>query len=113
MNISINPAAFSEVIQAAVDAALRRLHAERPTDDAGKILMSKVEAAQALGVSISTVDRLRRDSGLPAVKLDGLVLFRPASLDEWAAAREGGRATIEKVLDGDSVINDQTKDGDS
>ena len=41
-----------------------------------------------MGVSPSTLDRLRREAGLPAVKLDGLVLFRPASLDAWAAARE-------------------------
>ena len=92
MNLHLDPAEFREVIDAAVSEAVRRLQTERHTDGAGRILLSKAEAAQALGVSPSTLDRLRRDAGLPAVKLDGLVLFRPASLDEWAAAREAGEA---------------------
>ena len=114
MKLHIDPGEFRAVIDVAVSEAVRRLQAERHTDDAGRILLTKVEAAQALGISPSTLDRLRRDAGLPAVKLNnGLVLFRPESLKAWAAARERGRTTIEKVLDGDSEINDQTKDGDS
>jgi len=89
VNLHIDPTEFADVIQAAVDAAIRRLLAERHTDDAGKVLLTKAEAAQALAVSPSTLDRLRRDAGIPAVKLNnGLVLFRPESLKSWAAARE-------------------------
>ena len=76
------------VIDQAVEAAVRRLRAERSADEYGKILLTKRQAADVLGVSGSTLDRLRRDAGLPCVKLDGLVLFRPESLREWAAARE-------------------------
>ena len=86
MNLHIDPAEFSDVIHAAVDEAVARLQAERNTDDAGRILLSKAEAAKALGVSPSTLDRLRRDAGLSCVKLNnGLVLFRPESLKAWAA----------------------------
>ena len=78
------------MVQLAVAEALERMEAERAkliVEDR-RVLLTKAEAARALGVSPSTLDRLRREAGLPAVKLDGLVLFRPASLDAWAAARE-------------------------
>ena len=91
MNLHIDPAEFAPMIEAAVDAAVRRLQAEPHTDVAEKVLLTKAEAAQALGVSPSTLDRLRREAGLPCVKLDGLALFRPESLRAWAAAREEGR----------------------
>ena len=94
MNLHFDPAEFSDVIQAAVDAAVRRLQAERHTDDAGKVLLTKAEAAQALGVSPSTLDRLRRDAALPSVKLNnGLVLFRPESLKAWAEKKENTSST--------------------
>lgn len=89
MNVTLDPSEFSDVIQAAVDAAIRRLQAEQHTDVAGRILLGKIEASRALGVSASTIDRLRRDAGLPAIKLNnGLVLFRPESLKKWAAEHE-------------------------
>jgi len=50
VNLSFDPAEFAPLIEAAVDAAVRRLQAERHTDDAGKILLGKAEAAQALAV---------------------------------------------------------------
>ncbi len=90
MNLHFDPAEFSEVIQAAVDAAIRRLVAERHTTEPDKILVDKPGAAEILSVSVSTIDRLRK-AGLPCITLDGRVLFRLASLDEWAAAREEGR----------------------
>ena len=86
-SIHLDPAEFQPLIDAAVETALRRLQAERPRDAAGKILLPKREAADVLGVSQATVDRLRK-AGLPAVKLDGKVLFRPGALEAWAAARE-------------------------
>ena len=88
MNVSIDPAEFSDVIQAAVNAAVRRLESTRPSDAAGQILLTKRQAAEALGVSEGTVDRWRAQAALPFVKIDGKVLFRPSALEAWAAARE-------------------------
>ena len=90
MNLHIDPGELSEVIEATVNEALRRFQAERHTTEPDKILVDKPGAAESLSVSVSTVDRLRKE-GLPCITLDGRVLFRRASLDEWAAAREAGR----------------------
>ena len=76
-------------------ASVMRTKKASHTNGAERILLSKAEAAQVLGeVSPSTLDRLRRDAGLPCVKLNnGLVLSRPESLKAWAAAaREAGEA---------------------
>ena len=90
MKIEFDQDTLRPIVQLAVAAALERMEEERarPIDEGGRVLLTKTEAARALGVSPSTLDRLRREAGLPAVKLDGLVLFRPASLDAWAVARE-------------------------
>jgi predicted DNA-binding transcriptional regulator AlpA len=88
VNIHLDPETFRPLIDQAVSAALAKLQAERPKDQAGRILLTKPEAAEALGVSPSTLDRMRK-AGLPALKLDGLVLFRPEALRQWAAEREG------------------------
>ena len=93
LEIHLDAETLQPIIEAAVEAAIRRLQAERHTDDAGKVLLTKAETAQALGVSPSTLDRLRRDAGLPCVKLNnGLVLFRPESLRAWAASKEAEEA---------------------
>ena len=78
---------LDDVISKAVDATVRRIAARQPKDAAGRVLLTKQEAADALGVSPATLDRLRK-AGLPAVKLDGKVLFRPEGLRAWAAAQE-------------------------
>jgi len=87
----VGSARVSELVQ-------RDLHARPPGDRshtaAGRTStgsLSKREAAAALGVSQSTIDRLRREAGLPAVQLEGRVMFRPAALDAWAASRETAR----------------------
>lgn len=87
-NIHFDPSEFSSIVDMAVEAAVRRLQNERPGGEARRILLNKKEAAAALGVSPSTLDRLRREGGLPSVKLDGLVLFRPEALRKWAAENE-------------------------
>ena len=89
MNLHFDPAEFAPIIEAAVEAAFQRVQNERSGDGDGKILLNKSEAAEALGVSVSTVDRLRRDAGLPVVKLEGLVMFRPEALKQWARDKEG------------------------
>ena len=86
--ILLDPADFAGVIDAAVEAMARRLESTWPTDAAGQILLTKCQAAEALGVSEATVDRWRAEAALPFVKVDGKVLFRPSALEAWAAARE-------------------------
>lgn len=82
---------FSPLIESAVETAVRRLQAERPKDANGRILLTKREAAQALGVSEATIDRWRVSHGLPHLKLEnGKPMFRPEALRQWAANREGG-----------------------
>ena len=90
LQIQFDEDALRPLVHLAVAEALDRMEAERAKliDEGRRVLLTKTEAARALGVSPSTLDRLRREAGLPAVKLDGLVLFRPTSLDAWAAARE-------------------------
>ena len=76
------------LIQRAVEAAIQRMEEKRPKDDEGAILWDRPTAADKLGVSTTTLDRLRKTAGLPAVKLDGKVLFSPTSLASWAAQHE-------------------------
>jgi hypothetical protein len=89
MNLHIDPSEFQPIIESAVSEAIRRLDAERSKDRTGKVLLTKPEAAEVMGVSPSTLDRWRK-AGLPCLRLDGLVLFRPEALREWAAQRERG-----------------------
>ena len=66
------------VIDQAVEEAVRRLRAERPTDQDGRLLLNKRAAADALSVSVSTLDRLTYPRGdLRAVKLQGRTLHDP------------------------------------
>ena len=71
---------------AAAEVLAQRLESAK-IGAAGQILVDKRGAAEILSVSVSTVDRLRKE-GLPYVKIDGKVLFRPTALEAWAAARE-------------------------
>lgn len=91
MTLDLDPAEFAPIIREAVTQAINELQAEQPADDNGKLLLDKRAAAEALSVSPSTVDRLRRDDGLPYLKLNGLVLFRPEALRAWAAEKETER----------------------
>jgi predicted DNA-binding transcriptional regulator AlpA len=47
------------------------------------ILLNKKAAAQALGVSPVTVDRLRRSGSLPYRKIGSMVRFIPADIDDF------------------------------
>lgn len=87
MNLRIDPDEFAPLIEQTVDATVRRLLDSQSTTRPDSILVDKIVAAHMLSVSVSTIDRLRKE-GLPCVMLDGRVLFRRASLDAWAAARE-------------------------
>ena len=53
-------------------------------DDAGEPLALRArQAAAKLGISESTLDRLRKAGRIPFVKLDGAILYRVASLDQF------------------------------
>jgi excisionase family DNA binding protein len=57
-------------------------------------LLDKRQAADALGVSPVTVDRLRRSGKLLCRKIGGLVRFIPEDLDDFiraSSSREPGR----------------------
>jgi len=89
LEIHLDAETLKPIIQAAVDAAVRRLQDERARDDDGQVLWDKPRTGEEMGgVSESTVDRWRKEAGLPFVKIDGKVLFRPSALEAWAAARE-------------------------
>ena len=45
-------------------------------------------AAAKLGISESTLDRLRKAGRVPFVKLDGAILYRVASLDKFLLEAE-------------------------
>jgi excisionase family DNA binding protein len=49
-------------------------------------LKTKTEAAKYLGISLGSIERLTR-SGLPYVKVGGLVRFRPEDLTEYIESR--------------------------
>jgi hypothetical protein len=57
--------------------------------DAGEPLAVRPRIAAAkLGVSESTLDRLRKAGRIPFVKLDGAILYRVASLDQFLIEAE-------------------------
>ncbi|MDZ7620756.1 MAG: helix-turn-helix domain-containing protein [Patescibacteria group bacterium] len=96
INLQIPPDAFDDVIRRAVEATVRRLREERPGGPE-RLLLGKPEAAEMLGVSLATLDRLTAPRGdLRPVRLDGRVLFAKSELERWASARmareqEGGQ----------------------
>lgn len=53
-----------------------------------RITLRLQEAADALGISISTLDRLTKAGAIPRFKEGNVVLYRVASLEAWAARRE-------------------------
>jgi excisionase family DNA binding protein len=58
-------------------------------DDAGEPLAVRPrQAAAKLGISESTLDRLRKAGRIPFVKLDGAILYRVASLDQFLVEAE-------------------------
>lgn len=57
-------------------------------DDQEPLCLRPAEAAVRLGISITTLYRLRVAGRIPFVKLDGAVMFRVASLDQWLRESE-------------------------
>ena len=88
MNLHLDPTEFAPIIDQAIEAALRRLQAERRTDDAGRMLWDKRTAAERMSVSVSTFDRLVKDGEVKVVKLAGRVLVSPDAVREFIAGKE-------------------------
>ena len=57
-------------------------------DDGEPIGLRPRVAAQKLGISESTLDRLRKAGRIPFVKLGGATLYRVASLDQFLLESE-------------------------
>jgi len=53
-----------------------------------RITLRPNEAAESLGISVSTLDRLFKAGAIPRIKDGKKVFYRVASLDAWAASRE-------------------------
>ena len=61
-----------------------------------RITLRPNEAAESLGISVSSLERLVKAGEIPRFKDGGKVFFRVASLDAWAASREAfeGRSVL-------------------
>lgn len=57
-----------------------------------RITLRPQEAADALGVSLSTLERLTKAGEIPRFKEGNVVLYRVATLDAWATRREASGA---------------------
>lgn len=66
----------------------KTIYRREPTDPVPRIALRPQEAADALGVSISTFERLAKAGKIPRIKEGNVVLYRVASLEAWAAQRE-------------------------
>ena len=92
------------LVDMAVETAVRRLRDERSSQESGKLLLDKRAAADALSVSVSTLDRLTHPRGdLRAVKLQGRTLYSPDELRRWITEREG-----QDVADGEENVETTT-----
>ncbi len=63
-----------------------------------RLMVRRVEAAAALGMSVDTLDRLRDAGKLPAsLKVAGRVLYRVADLERWVALGCPDRKTFDAL----------------
>jgi len=71
MEFTFDPREFAPVIQSAVTAAIRRIRDELLTDSIGNLLLDKRQAAEAMSVSASTLDRQNLSQGRPTSRQTG------------------------------------------
>ena len=63
-----------------------------PTTETPAICLRPKQAADALGVSLSTLERLTKSGQIPAGKIGRCTVYAVDSLKAWAASQtEGGR----------------------
>jgi excisionase family DNA binding protein len=58
-----------------------------PLDLHGKLALTDDEAAAALGLCKDTIQQLRKDAGLPFIKIGRAVRIPVTALDEWLRER--------------------------
>ena len=61
---------------------------QRPPQNCNPLLVDRLTAARALGVSPGTIDNLRRDGELPSVKIGTRRLFDVADLRRFIQERK-------------------------
>ena len=61
-------------------------------------LLDKKSAAALLGVSVRTVDTLRKQKGLPFSCIGGQVRFNELELSEWVKAQQPTASTGTKAI---------------
>ena len=97
--------ALAEEIKAALREVLReelpledlRLFLARAAAESDRML-SVEEAAQRLGLSVSTVYKKSQTCELPSVKMGTRTLFRVADLDAYAAARRRSPERVRELV---------------
>jgi excisionase family DNA binding protein len=89
---------------AALHAALRAVSAPSSVDPAPGSLVAKADAARALGISVSTVDRLARD-GAPVHHVGGRRRFDVAEFRTWLDSR-GQRSPSAKPVKDSIEVDD-------
>jgi len=95
MNVTFDTEVLREMVQQTVRTTVQEMEERRLRDESGRILLTKKEAAELMGVSEKTLDRWRAEQGLPCVQLDnqpdnrkGKPMYRPEALRKWAADNE-------------------------
>jgi len=66
----------------------KTLSREAVSNPIPRITLRPQEAADALGISLSTLERLTKAGGVPRIKEGNVVLYRVASIEAWATRRE-------------------------
>jgi len=69
--------------------SLRSLYESSPVPP---ISLRPRQAAAALGISLSTLDRLTRSGDIPVVRQGRIRLFSIAALNEWLRTKGGSHA---------------------
>jgi hypothetical protein len=89
MNVHFDSSDLEPVTEAIVKALERRLEEMASKGHEEPIMVGAQKAAALYDVSPSTIDRFKREEGLPFVKREGgRVLYRLDALREFAAAKE-------------------------
>lgn len=67
----------------------------RPRQGGGdEKMMSREEVSDWTGLSVSAIDKFRREAGFPFIKAGRRVLFRRGDVEEWLRGRSNGGAAV-------------------
>lgn len=94
MVVQLTVAELRQLVRTEVAAAIGDAQQAPP-------LLQRAELAQALGVSMPTLDRLRRESGFPELLVGDAPRFERAAVLAWLRRRsEGGDEPALRVVKG-------------